>query len=101
MSKVVAITRLTAQAGKRDDLAKAFQAVLDSTATEPGTEQFILHSDNDDADVLWMYEMFLDQSSRDAHAGSAAMKAAGPQVAPFLATQPEVHFLTPLGGKGL
>ena len=101
MSKVVAITKLTAQPGKRDDLAKALQALLNNVATEPGTEQYILHSDNNDADVLWTYEVFLDQSSLDAHSGSEAMKAAGPQVAPFLAGEPEIRFLTPLGGKGL
>ena len=57
MSKVSAIVKLTAQPGKRDELAAAFKVMLDHVESESGTLIYILHSDNGEEDVLWFYEL--------------------------------------------
>ena len=99
--KVAVIAKLAAAPGKRDDLAAALQVALDTAGSESGTTYYILHADAKDADALWFYELYTDQSALDAHMGTDAFKALGPVLAPFLAGRPELNFLTPLGGKGL
>jgi quinol monooxygenase YgiN len=101
MSKVSAIVKLTAQAGKRDELASAFKVLLDAVESEAGTLTYILHSDNREDDVLWFYELYTDNDAFAAHGASETMKAVGPSLAPLLAGRPEMHIVTPIGGKGL
>jgi quinol monooxygenase YgiN len=101
MSKLAVIAKITAQEGKRADLAAALQAALDTAEGEPGTEKYILHEDTSDADVLWMYEVYTDNDALVVHSGSEAFKALGPAIGPFLAGRPELTFLNPIGGKGL
>ncbi len=100
MSKVAVIAKIAAQEGKRDDLAKALQAALDTAQGEVGTEAYILHEDASDANLLWMYEMYTDQDALGVHMGSEAFKALGPSIMPFLAGRPELIFVKPIGGKG-
>lgn len=100
MSKVAVIAKIAAQEGKRDELAKALQAALDTAQGEVGTEAYILHEDASDANLLWMYEMYTDQDALGVHMGSEAFKALGPSIMPFLAGRPELIFVKPIGGKG-
>ena len=46
MSKLLPIAKLTAQPGKRDELAKGLQVMLDQVESETGTLLYILHADN-------------------------------------------------------
>ena len=101
MSKVSAIVKLTAQPGKRDELSAAFKTMLDHVESEAGTLIYILHSDNGEEDVLWFYELYTDNDALGAHSGSDTMKALGPSLAGLLAARPEMHLVTPIGGKGL
>ncbi len=101
MSKVAAIAKLTAQPGKRDELAKGLQAMLDQVQSEAGTLLYILHADTAEADTLWFYELYTEQSALDLHMGSETYKGLGPVIGPLLAGRPELHFVTPLGGKGV
>ena len=101
MSKVSVIAKLTAQPGKRDELVKALQVLLDNSETEAGTEVYVLHTDNKDENVLWFYERYADQAAVDAHMKSETFRGAGPTLAPLLAGRSELSFLTPVGGKGL
>ncbi len=101
MSKVTVVAKLVAQEGKREELIQALQSLLDYAQTEQGVEQYSLHKDTKEADVLWMYEQYEDQSALEAHMGTDNFKAAGPKLAPLLGGRPELHFLQPVGGKGL
>ena len=78
MADIGVIAKITAQDGKRADLAAALQGALDAAETEPGTIYYILHEDLVDANALWMYEMYENQASLDSHMGSDAFKALGP-----------------------
>jgi quinol monooxygenase YgiN len=100
MADIAVIAKLTAQPGKRADLAAALQGALDTAAGEPGTIYYILTEDAVEADLLWMFEMYTDQAALDSHMGSDAFKALGPAIGPFLGGRPELTFLKPIGGKG-
>lgn len=101
MSQVAVIARIPVVPGKRAELVVAFQQALDNAAAEPGTLTYILHEDAKDPDVLWFYEMYVDQAAFEAHGTSAGMKALGPVVGPFMGGRPELTILNPVGGKGL
>src|SRR5215468_3403200 len=101
MSKVSVVAKLTAQPGKREELATSFKTMLDHVESEAGTLTYILHSDNGEADVLWFYELYTDNDALGAHSTSDTMKSMGPLLAPLLAGRPEIHVMTPIGGKGL
>lgn len=101
MSKVGVVAKITAQPGKRDELASALQSMLQAVESEEGTLSYVLHADNAKDDVLWMYELYTDQASLESHMNGEAFKALGPVIGGLLAGRPELNFTTPLGGKGL
>ncbi len=100
MSTIGVFAKLTAKPGQRDQLAAAMKPLLDSTNDEPGTQVYVLHADNAEPDVLWMYERYDDQAALDAHSASPTFKATGKELAPFLAGRPELHLCSIVGGKG-
>jgi quinol monooxygenase YgiN len=102
MPKISIIAKLTAKEGQRDDLVAAFGRMLDYVGTsEPGTEVYMLHTDDKDPNVCWFYEMYTDGDAAKAHGSSDMMKSVGKELAPFIAGRAELSFVTPVGGKGL
>jgi quinol monooxygenase YgiN len=102
MAKPALLAKFTANDGKRDELITLCQKMIDYvTASEPGTEVYVLHEDKKDANVLWWYEMYTDGDALKTHGGSDMMKAAGKEFAPLLAGRAELIFLNPVAGKGL
>ncbi|MCU1501401.1 MAG: hypothetical protein JWM12_755 [Ilumatobacteraceae bacterium] len=101
MAQVAVLAKITAQPGKRDDLAKVAQQALENVKAESGTQYYILHADDKDENVLWFYELYTGKDALDHHMGTDAFKALGPLMAPFVGARPELTFLTPIGGKGL
>lgn len=100
MSKISVIAKITAQPGKRADVAAGMAPMLAHVETEPGTLTYLMLEDQNDADVLWMYEEYDDRNSFTAHGESDVMKALGASIGPFMAGRPELFFCTPVGGKG-
>jgi quinol monooxygenase YgiN len=101
MAKVALVARMTAAPGKREELVEAFGPLYDAVEQEQGTEVYALHLDAANEDVVWFYELYVDGNALGAHGTSEAMKALGPKLAPLLAGQPELTFLTPVRAKGL
>jgi quinol monooxygenase YgiN len=101
MSQIAVIAKLPAAEGKRAELAAALQAMLDATESEPGTKSYILHEDQKDENLLWMYELYSDADALKAHQGSEAMKTIGPSLAGLFGGAPEMFFLNAISGKGL
>lgn len=99
--KVAVIAKIPARPGQRDDLAKALSTALETAKGERGTIYYILHTDDKDADVLWMYELYESQTALGEHMGSEAFKALGPAIGGLLGGAPELIFTKPVGGKGL
>jgi quinol monooxygenase YgiN len=100
MSQIAVIAKIPTAPGKRDDFVAAFQAGLDTAQAEEGTRYYILHADQQDENVVWVYEMYEDHAALEAHSSSEAFKALIGQIGPFIGGAPELIRLTPLGGKG-
>jgi quinol monooxygenase YgiN len=101
MSQIVLIAKITTQPGKRPEAVAAFQPLLDHAETEPGTLTYRLHEDANDADALWMYEVYADQAGLDAHRASDTMKTAGRALGQLLAGAPQLTYLSAVGGTPL
>lgn len=101
MQQVSIIARLQAAAGQREDLLNAFQVALETAVTEPDTRRYIVHTDDKEADVLWVYEMYENRAAADTHLQSDSFKALASVLGPFLGGRPQLTFATPVGGKGL
>ena len=90
------LVRLTTKDGMRPALLDLLNTYADGLAEEPGTEVFIVSMDPDDANIVWLYEIFTDESAENAHRGSdgfARMMAFMPEL---LDGQPAVLRTVPL-----
>ena len=99
--QVAVIARIPAKPGQRDALIKALQPMLDAAEAEAGTLRYIVHTDGGDPDVVWVYEQYTDNDALAVHGASETMKSAGPAIGEFAGGKVELHFLAPVGGKGL
>ena len=101
MSKLAILAKITAQPGKREEVVAALSPMIQTATDEPGTEVYMLHTANDDPDVIWFYELYTDADAMKAHSGSPAMKEAGGRLAGLVAGRPEITVLTPQNGTGI
>ena len=85
-------TRLTAVAGRRDDLIASLESLADATNREPGAETFVLHAARDEPDVVLGYEVFRDDAALAAHQASGHVAAIGPTLVALLAAPPEITY---------
>ena len=92
------IGRMVAQPGKREELA---QVLLDGIAGMPGCLSYIVALADDQADALWITEVWesreMHQASLDLASVQAAIAAGRPMIAGF----GERFESRPLGGQGL
>ena len=65
------LVRLTSHAGMRPALLDLLNTYADGLAEEPGTELFIVSMDPDDANIVWLYEIFADEDAENAHRSSS------------------------------
>lgn len=101
MSKINVIVKLPAAPGKGADLVKAFDFALENTNKESGTSHYIVSVDQKDPDTIWIYEIYDGQADLDAHMGSDWFKEFGKSLGGLIGGAPEMHFCTPVSGKGL
>jgi quinol monooxygenase YgiN len=102
MAKPAILAKLTAVDGKRGELVAAFSRMFDHVrANEPGTEVYVLHTDDKDPNVVWFYEMYTDAAALGTHGTSDTMKAVGQTLGPLMAGRAEITRLTPQDGKGI
>jgi quinol monooxygenase YgiN len=93
--------KLTAAPGKRQELIEVLGTHFPNVEGEEGTLIYAMHADNDDADVIWFYELYTDQDGFAAHSGSPGMKELGGKLAGLVGGRPELHMVTPVKTKGL
>jgi quinol monooxygenase YgiN len=101
MSKIALLAKLPIQAGKRDEFVDAFSAMFPVVEEEQGTLAYVVHTDDKDENVVWVYELYADDEALALHSGSDGMKAAIAAFGPLLDGRPELIRLTPVQGKGL
>jgi len=92
VARIVIFTRLTALAGRRDDLIASLESLADATNREPGAETFVLHAARDEPDVVLGYEVFRDDAALAAHQASGHVAAIGPTLVALLAAPPEITY---------
>ena len=101
MSKITAWVKIPLKAGVRDDAIAYFEANAHHVAAETGTEVYILHVDDKDPDVIYMYERYSDQDGFNAHVGAEWFQKFFPGMAEFVSGNAEFTLLRPVSGKGL
>jgi quinol monooxygenase YgiN len=73
MAQIAFVVKLTAAEGKREEALATLGKLVDATEDEPGTLQYVLHTDTTEPNVIWFYELYADQAGFEAHATSTAM----------------------------
>jgi quinol monooxygenase YgiN len=100
--KVSAIVKLTAKPGLRDELVAEFNAVRPLVDAEEGTEQYSVHLDQADADVVWIVEVYSDQAAFEGHSSGAVIAQLVGALGTKLADRGmEMHLATALPSKGV
>ena len=102
MSQVAVIAKLTALAGKSEDLTAAITELVTQVRDgEPGTLVYAAAQDTADPNVFWFYEFYGDTEAATAHSSGDALAEAGKSMRGLLAGPPEVHRLLPIAAKGV
>ena len=101
MAKVSVYAKMTAQAGKGDELVAAFEDELKAVADEAGTLVYAMNRVADNRDIIWFFELYADRDALTAHGGSETMRATFPKLAGLLDGRPEIVVSELVGGKGL
>lgn len=92
------IGRMSAQPGRRDALAAI---LLEGTGEMSGCLSYIIARDPEDADALWITEVWDSQDSHRASLQLPAVQAAIAKGRPLIAGFDNRHETEPLGGVGL
>ena len=101
MSKIALLAKLPIHPGKRDEFVAAFSSMFPVVDGEPGTLAYVLHTDDQDENLVWVYELYADEEALATHSGSDGMKAAIGAFGALLAGRPELIRVTPVQGKGV
>lgn len=94
MSKICAIAKVVVLPGKRAEMLSAFSELMRASRNEPGTPVYAIHSDNDNENLIWFYEVFEDERALKVHSEAAA-DLVERVVGQYAAEPPEIHMLTP------
>jgi quinol monooxygenase YgiN len=90
------LVRLTAEDGRRPALLDALHRYSDGLEEEPGTELFIVHLDPDDANVVWLYEIFRDDEAQNEHRAAEGFAQLMTELPDVLGAPPAILRLDPL-----
>jgi len=96
---IVLFAKLTAQPGKRDELARGLDAIREEAASEPGTLVFTVHTARDDDAVVLCYEVYRDEAAMAEHREGKALLALMDVIGDLIAGAPEITYVTPVGAK--
>lgn len=92
------IGSMKAVEGKRDDLV---EILLESTTQMPGCHSYIVATDPDDADRIWITEVWDTSENHRASLKLPEVKSAIERAMPFIASFEKGTVTTPIGGHGL
>lgn len=92
------IGKMLAAPGKRDALAAI---LMEGTNAMPGCLSYIVAADTDDADALWVTEVWDSEASHKASLSLPAVRDAISRGMPLIAGFEKGATTTPLGGLGL
>lgn len=90
------LVRLTAQNGQRAALLDLLNSYADGISEEPGTEMYMVSVDPDDENLVWLYEIFLDEDAEIAHRQSQGFAELMLKLPQFLDGSPGILRMQPL-----
>lgn len=92
------ITRLTAHPGRRDELGLC---LLDPNVKRPGCHSYVVAHDLDDADALWVTEVWMSKAAHGAWSADIRESGVMRSALALIATWGDTVFTRPIGGVGL
>lgn len=92
--------KFTAQPGKRDELAAILLQASELLQHNEGCVHYLI-STNDEADAVWVSEVWTDKEAHDASLEPDDVKAVIQQAMPLIASMSDQTELQVLGGKGV
>ena len=92
------IGKMTTQPGKRDELAAI---LLEGVSGMPGCLSYVVAQDPEDADALWITEVWVDEEHHRASLSLPSVQAAVAKGRPLITGFPVHQKTVPLGGHGL
>lgn len=92
------IGKMTAVAGKRDDL---IAILTESVGSMPGCLSYIVAKDANDASAIWITEAWDSKASHDASLSLPQVRAAIAKAKLLIASFGDGVVTTPIGGHGL
>jgi quinol monooxygenase YgiN len=93
--------RMVAQPGRGEALADTMLRVADGLRATPGCELYVVNVSADEADTIWVTEVWADQEASDRALSSDMADVGISEVLDLLAGPPELVDLVPIGGPGL
>ena len=99
MSEFGALLQLTAQDGKRDELLRVLGNYVHTLDGEPGTSLFAAAADPNDADLVWVWEEFVDSAAVREHFEHDFFRALQLELADLLAEPVAVRPLAPFARR--
>jgi quinol monooxygenase YgiN len=93
--------RMVAQPGQGRALAEQLLRVADGMRDAPGCELYIVNRAPDEAETVWVTEVWSSEAASDAALSRDLGQAGIGEVLALLAGAPEFIELAPLGGPGL
>ena len=92
------IGRITAKAGKRDELIKI---LLEGTTDMPGCLSYIISKDSKDDNAIWVTEVWDSKKSHKSSLSLPSVQEAISQGRPLIAEFSDQTETEPIGGYGL
>jgi len=92
------ISNLKATAGDRDQL---IQILLEGTQAMPGCLQYVVSADAEEADGLWVTEVWETEAAHQDSLKLPRVQAAIAAGRPLIAGMGARHVVTPVGGVGI
>jgi quinol monooxygenase YgiN len=93
--------KITATTGNGDALADLLMEAAAGLEAFPGCLLYLVSRDPDDADAVWVTEVWTDRSEHAASLQLDSVKAQIARALPIIAGPPEGRELRPVGGKGV
>lgn len=90
------LVRLTCKDGQRPLLLEILNTYADGLAEEPGTEVYMVSLDPDDANLIWLFEVFKDEDAEEAHRSSPGFAQMTSAMSNQLGAPPAVLRMDPL-----
>ena len=94
------LNRVTTKAGQRDAVVKILLSAARLQCAMPGCDLYIVHTSPEDANLIWVTEVWRTKEAHEASLKSADVRALIEEGRPMIASI-EPTITAPVGGKGL